>query len=341
MNTIAETRKGELLGQLTLNRGAAINVAAPARPARRTRRWAMFAVPLCLFGAWLYVQLTNQPAQVQVTTEQKPPPPVRSAPIRSAQPHSLQAAGYVVARQSATVGARTTAAVRAVYVEEGSFVQAGEVMAQLDDRVKRAQLDLMDSELAAARSRVAEVREELRASRVRYDRVLTLSGRQLTSQAELDHAITTVSQLETRLATAQQMAETAAHQANVYRLELEDYLIRAPFAGVVTSRSAQRGEIVSPMSAGGGFTRSGIATLVDMGSLEVEVDVTEDYISRVSAEQGVHIVLNAYPDVSYDGRVIAVIPTADRNKATIRVRIALLNADERVIPEMGVRVDFS
>ena len=254
---------------------------------------------------------------------------------------ALQATGYVVARRAATVSARTTAAVQAVYVDDGSYVRAGAAMAQLDDRVKRAQYELATAQLKAANARVVEVDAQIQAAQQRLERLTALTARRMASQASLDDETANLRGQRARRATMAQLAESAARHQQVQRLELEDYVIRAPFDGVVTHRTAQQGEIVSPISAGGGFTRTGIATLVDMASLEVEVDITESYISRVAPRQPVRIVLNAYPERSYQGRVIAVIPTADRNKATIRVRIALTDTDSRVLPEMGVRVDFT
>ncbi len=344
-----DTRRSELLNRLSLDRQAD---DLPAGSRRSGLWWIAVPVVVCTLLGWGIIQarggsdagVSNDATALETRNAENAQGPQPIRPVSRPHPDradaALQATGYVIARQAATVSARTTAAIQAVFVNEGSCVEAGDALAQLDDRVKRAQYELAESERIAAGSRVAEVSAEMEAARLQLERVTTMAERDMASQAQLDEARTAVDHLQARLATARQTVKTAARQADVHRLELEDYVIRAPFTGVVTSRSAQPGEIVSPMSAGGGFTRTGIATLVDMQSLEVEVDVNEAYISRVRPEQPVRIVLNAYPDRNYDGRVIAVIPTADRNKATIRVRIAILEPDARVMPEMGVRVDF-
>ncbi len=335
--TVAQAQN-ELLHKLRLER------AAPARPAPRFRqsRTVTLLALTCAACGWFVMQATDSPATVEAATPAQPSAPVPDTPAepKVAPTASLQASGYVVARRAATVSARTTAAIEAVYVDAGSHVDAGEIIARLDDKVKRAEYELAISQRATALSRVAEARAALAAAQRRLARTTALARRQLASQAELDEADAHAEALQARLVSARGTVRSAERSADVLRLELENYVIRAPFAGVVTGRSAQRGEIVSPMSAGGGFTRSGIATLVDMGSLEVEVDVAETYISRVRPAQEVQVRLNAYPGTRYAGQVLTIIPTADRHKATIRVRIALIDPDAQVMPEMGVRVDF-
>ncbi len=207
-------------------------------------------------------------------------------------------------------------------------------------RQRQSVHELAISKHAGIKIRVAEVETELAAARRREARIRTLADSQLASTAELDEVETRVAMLMARLATIQSDVRIAREQVRVYEIALEDFLIRAPFDGVVTERSAQPGEIVSPMSAGGGFTRTGIATLVDMGSLEIEVEVNETHISKVRSDHKVRVILTAYPDVTYSGKVIAIIPKGDRSKGTVKVRIMLVDGDKHVLPEMGARVDF-
>jgi len=156
----------------------------------------------------------------------------------------------------------------------------------------------------------------------------------------VDAANTQVETLAARLASGETAIVVAARSEEVARVRLDNTVIRAPFTGVVTVKAAQPGEMISPVSAGGGFTRTGIGTIVDMDSLEVQVDVNEAFIQRVRPGQQVEATLNAYPDWRIPAEVIAIIPTADRSRATVRVRIALLERDARIVPDMGVRVAF-
>ena len=252
----------------------------------------------------------------------------------------LDATGYVVARRQATVSSKTTGKVVEVLVEEGMHVEEGQLLAQLDDSITRAQLELSESQLRASGASLDEMKVQLKQARLDLERTSGLAGRQLASQADLDRDTLTVEGLVARLARVEQELNVAERHADVQRQMLEDMQIRAPFAGVVVAKAAQPGEMISPVSAGGGFTRTGICTIVDMDSLEVEVDVNEAYINRVFPGQPVTVALNAYPDVQIPASVIAIIPTADRNKATVRVRIRILDRDDRVLPDMGVKVRF-
>src|SRR5467141_1891827 len=146
--------------------------------------------------------------------------------------------------------------------------------------------------------------------------------------------------LRARLANLQEQIKVAQESLAVAQVQLDNTVIRAPFSGVVIAKSAQPGEMISPISAGAGFTRTGIGTIVDMDSLEIQVDVNESYINRVTSEQPVEATLNAYPDWKIPGSVIAIIPTADRSKATVKVRVAIRSKDPRIVPDMGVRVAF-
>lgn len=252
----------------------------------------------------------------------------------------LDATGYVVARRMATVSAKVTGRVREVLIEEGQQVTAGQVLATLDPVDADAQRDLAAAQLAAARSQIASVQAQLREAEASATRLGRLVRQQLVSQAQYDQAVAQRDALRAQLSVAQRNAQVAAAQLRLADQGVDNTVVRAPFAGVVIAKAAQPGEIVSPLSAGGGFTRTGIGTIVDMASLEVEVDVGEAYIGRVKPEMPVEAVLNAYPQWKIPGRVIAIIPTADRSKATVKVRIALDVRDPRIVPDMGVRVSF-
>lgn len=260
-----------------------------------------------------------------------PPPPVVEAAPTPEKPGmsaggGLVASGYVVARRQATVAAEVTGRVLEVRVEEGQAVKAGDVLAVLEPTLARAELK---GALARTQSAEADLAE---AHRILV-RTKSLAAQGYASAAALTAAQSRVSQAEAQRNSSRSDANRAAAQ-------LDRYEIRAPFSGVVVNKSAQPGEIISPMSAGGGFTRTGICTIVDMSSLEVEVDVSEAYIARVSEGQRVEAVLDAYPNITFPAHVIATIPTADRARATVRVRIAFDHLDPRILPEMAIGVRF-
>ena len=252
----------------------------------------------------------------------------------------LVASGYVVARRQATVSAEITGRIRDVLIEEGAVVEAGEVLAYLDDDRAQIDLDLYEAQEAAANERARALAAQLTEARTVLERTerLVTSGyasdsRRTAQQAQVDS-------LRAQLSAAR--ADLAAAQVRVrsQRDYVDRHIVRAPFGGVVIAKNAQVGEILSPVSAGGGFTRTGIATLVDMESLELEVDVNEGQIQRVSAGQQVEAILDAYPDWRIPAHVEAIIPTADRARATIRVRVALGERDARILPDMAARVTF-
>ena len=252
----------------------------------------------------------------------------------------LDASGYVVARRQATVSSKTTGKVVEVLIEEGMTVEQGDLLAVLDASIPRARLALSESQLASARAFLDEIRIEIRQAVLDLSRTNNLAERDLASKAELDRARLGLQGLQARLRRTERDIEVAERAMAVQRRELEDMEIRAPFGGVVIAKAAQPGEMISPVSAGGGFTRTGICTIVDMESLEVEVDVNEAYINRVYPKQPVTVTLNAYPDLAIPAEVIATIPAADRNKATVRVRIGFVQRDRRILPDMGVKVAF-
>jgi len=219
-------------------------------------------------------------------------------------------------------------------------VEKNQLLAQLDDAIPRAQLNLVESQLSAARASLKELDVQIHQAQLNLDRTRGLASRNLASQADLDRDQLSLEALVARRERADEDVTVADRNVALSRNSLDDMEVRAPFAGVVVAKAAQPGEIVSPMSAGGGFTRTGICTIVDMDSLEVEVDVNEAYINRVEPGQPVRVALNAYPNDPIKAEVIAIIPTADRNKATVKVRIGFREHSARVLPDMGVKVAF-
>lgn len=252
----------------------------------------------------------------------------------------LDATGYVIARRMATVSSKVTGKVKEVLIEEGMAVEEGQILATLDDSINRAQLALSESQVLSARAAIAELEVQIQQAQLNLNRTRDLADANLISQANLDSDRLSLEALEARLQKSQRDIEVAERNVAIQNQLLEDMLIRAPFPGVVIAKAAQPGEMISPVAAGGGFTATGICTIVDMASLEVEVDVNEAYINRVYAGQPATVTLNAYADSPYQAQVIAIIPAANRNQATVRVRIDILNRDSRVLPEMGVRVSF-
>jgi RND family efflux transporter MFP subunit len=252
----------------------------------------------------------------------------------------LNASGYVTARRRATVSSKVTGKVLEVFVEEGRAVRKGQVLAKLDDSQVRASLAVGEAQLETARRGAAEDEARLREAELTLGRREQLVKEQVISKSELDSARAEADSLKARIAVANQQIRVAESVVSQRRTDLVDMEVRAPFDGVAISKDAQPGEMISPVSAGGGFTRSGIATIVDMSSLEIEVDVNESYINRVHAGMPVEAVLDAYPDWRIPAHVIATIPSADRQKATVKVRIGFEELDPRILPDMGVKVSF-
>jgi RND family efflux transporter MFP subunit len=319
--------RSDLLKELRIDRDA-------RRPRRRGRWLALAVLGLLALGSALWF------GRGWLTT-----PTVRTAVAKAATrtrgPGSvLDASGYVTARRQATVSAKITGKVTEVLIEEGMRVKEGAVLARLDDTEARAQLDLAQAQLTAARSQLAEIRAQLDQAERDYTRQQELARRELVSAQSLDAALAQRDMLRARLAAASEQVKVAQRSVSVAEVQLDNTVIRAPFSGIVVAKAAQPGEMISPISAGGGFTRTGIGTIVDMDSIEIQVDVNEAFINRVTPGQPVEATLNAYPDWKIPASVIAIIPTADRSKATVKVRIALKQKDARIVPDMGVRVGF-
>ena len=252
----------------------------------------------------------------------------------------LNASGYVTARRRATVSSKVTGKILEVFVEEGKAVRKGQVLAKLDDSQARAALTVAEAQLETTRRGAAEDEARLREAELTLGRREQLVKEQVISKSELDAARAEVDSLRARISVAQQQIKVSESLLAQRRTDLVDMEVRSPFDGIAVSKDAQPGEMISPVSAGGGFTRSGIATIVDMSSLEIEVDVGESFINRVRPDQPVEAVLDAYPEWQIAGRVITTVPTADRQKATVRVRIAFDALDPRILPDMGVKVSF-
>lgn len=275
------------------------------------------------------------------------PSPPQSIAVKTAlavasgtgQDSILDATGYVVARRQATVSAKITGKIAEVLIEEGQQVGEKQVLARLDPTDAKAQLQLAEATLAASRSQLEDLRVQLAQAQRELHRQEALAERRLTSEQLKEQARSAVDSLDARLATQALQVDVSRSALQVARVNLDNTVVFAPFAGVVVAKTAQPGEVVSPMSSGG-FTRTGIGTIVDMDSLEIEVDVNEAFIGRVRPGQAIEARLNAYPDWAMPAEVIAIIPTADRSKATVKVRIGLLRKDSRLVPEMGVRVAF-
>jgi len=252
----------------------------------------------------------------------------------------LNASGYVTARREATVSSKVTGKVMEVLIEEGMKVTNGQVVARLDDSNVKTSLDVAVAQLASARAALAETEAQLKDANLEFQRATELAKQHIASQSDLDLAESNAKALEAHLAQQKLDVTVADRNVAMWQQQMDDMIIRAPFDGVITTKDAQPGEMISPVSAGGGFTRTGIGTIVDMTSLEIEIDVNESYINRVEPGQPVEATLDAYPDWKIPCKVIAIIPTADRDKSTVKVRVGFDRLDPRILPDMSVKVAF-
>jgi RND family efflux transporter MFP subunit len=318
----------DLLNELRIDRSA-----PPPAAGRPLWPWLLAGVVL-LAAAVAVFALREQPLAVRTAVA------AEAAAGPTAAASVLDASGYVTARRMATVSSKVTGKVLEVLIEEGQAVEAGEVLARLEPTDADAQRALSAAQLQAARDDVVRVQTQLALAAKTLARNRELAAKQLVSHQLLDQSQAEHDALAAQVASARSHARVAERALSLSDIGVDNTVVRAPFAGVVTVKAAQPGEIISPMSAGGGFTRTGIGTIVDMDSLEIQVDVNESYIGRVKPGQQVEAVLNAYPDWKIPAEVIAIVPTADRSKATVKVRVALLQRDARVVPDMGVRVSF-
>ncbi|MHB1541029.1 MAG: efflux RND transporter periplasmic adaptor subunit [Steroidobacteraceae bacterium] len=318
----------DLLGQLKIDRSQREQVQA------RRALWPALAILglLAALAGGGYL-LLGRAAAVPVETVRALAPSGQSTAV-------LQASGYVTAEREATVSAQIQGMLTHVYFQEGEYVRRGQVLARLDDSTQLAVLAQARAQLAAAQAQLGQYRVQLALARLDLARDQALIGQHLVSQQAFDTARTQVASLAAQVLT--QRRNVAVARAGVQSAQVqEDYtVVRAPFSGVVVDKPAQMGETISPFFGGGGFTQTGIATIVDMNSLEVDVDVDEAYIDRVHAGQRAVAVLDAYPNWRIPAHVIAIVPTANKSKATVRVRVALDRKSPRILPQMGVRVSF-
>ena len=270
-------------------------------------------------------------------------PEVQTAIVRAdkgGRPALLNASGYVTPRRRATVAAKITARVNEIYAEEGMRVEVGQILARLDDSDAKVRLTAAIADRDATAAALGDLQVNLVNAERELKRNEELFQRRLIAEQQIDTARLAVDSFKARIVLARQQIGAADARIKMAEQDIDNCIVRAPFAGVVVSKDAQRGEMVSPISAGGGFTRTGIATLVDMTSLEIEVDVNESYIARVRDGQPVTAILDAYPDWQIPGKVRTLIPTADRQKATVKVRASFDKLDPRILPDMGVKVTF-
>jgi RND family efflux transporter MFP subunit len=301
------------------------------RGGRRTL--VLAAVGLAIIAVVAIVAVSRS-APIEVTVAS-----ARPAPAAGTQT-VLNASGYVTPRRRATVAAKITGRVTEVLVDEGMVVEQGQVLARLDDSDARRRYEAIRADRDVAGAAIDELEVNLADARRTLARTLDLHADGVASQQDLDSATAAVDALEARLMVARRSLDSAEAQLAVAAQDLENYVIRAPFAGIAVSKDAQPGEMVSPVSAGGGFTRTGISTIVDMESLEIEVDVNESYIARVSPGQPADAVLDAYPEWRIPATVRTIIPTADRQKATVKVRLTFDRLDPKILPDMGIKVAF-
>ena len=307
--------------------------SAPTSPRRVPWVWLLVVLLLTSVVWWMKGSFGSARAvEVRVTQ-------VREVSGTTVARTVLNASGYVTARREATVSAKQTGKVVEVLVEEGSRVEANQILARLDASNLIANKVYAEAQRAAAKSAIKETEALLKQAESAYKRTLDLINAKIATVSDLDKSESDFRSLQAREQRQQLEVTVVEKGIGLWDQQLEDMIIRAPFAGVVTAKNAQPGEVISPMSAGG-FTRTGICTLVDMESLEVEVDVNESYINRVAAGQPVEATLDAYPEWKIPAKVIAIIPTADRQKATVRVRVGFESLDPRMLPQMGVKVGF-
>jgi RND family efflux transporter MFP subunit len=299
---------------------------------RQSRKWWIIAAA-ALLAVGAYFLFGRKPLIVTTATAMVLAADAGPATV-------LDASGFVVARRQATVSSKITGKVTAVYIEEGMSVKAGQILARLDSSQAGLQHGLAQRQIEAANSGLTQVQVRLTEAQRTLTRNEKLMKDGLVSQAALDATAADVAALRAQQATAASQLAVTRSSLELRAQDLDDLVIRAPFAGVVISKDAQPGEMVSPISAGGGYTRTGIATIVDMDSREIEVDVNESYINRVRDGQRTEATLDAYPDWHVASHVLNIVPAADRQKATVRVRIAFDQLDPRILTDMGVKVRF-
>jgi HlyD family secretion protein len=313
----------------------ALRIERRERPAGGSRGPVGIVLLICLLAAAALAWKLVRTKGIEVRTVM-----ARQVGSKSVEHTVLNASGYVTARRAATVSAKVTGKVTEVLIEEGLRVQPGQVLARLDDINVKASLQLAEAQLASAKAALEETRVRRREADQELERQSGLLKSKIAAQADYDHAEAAALAYKAKLEQQQADVIVAERTVASWQQQMEDMVIRAPFGGVVTTKDAQPGEMISPISAGGGFTRTGIGTIVDMESIEIEIDVNESYINRVQTGQPVEAALDAYPDWKIPCKVIAIIPTADRQKSTVKVRVGFDKLDPRILPDMSVKVEF-
>jgi RND family efflux transporter MFP subunit len=324
----------KLLSQLHISR----RHREDARSGGRRGLWLALAgvLAVALFGLAAWYQFSPRAMAVQTATAVAPGAgggPAAGAAV-------LQATGYVTARRQATVSTQITGTLTQVLIEEGVRVEKGQIIAKLDDTGLRASLAVAEANVRSAEAMIQTAQAQLGQAQADSQRQQALVASGMATQQFAEQSRTAVATAAAQLDARRREADAARAQVSQAKVNFEYSVVRAPFSGVVTVKAAQVGEIVSPLSAGGGFTRTGVGTIVDMDSLEIDVDVAETYINQVQPGGPAEAVLSAYPDWKIPARVIAIVPTADRGKATVRVRVGFEQKDPRIVPDMGVRVAF-
>jgi RND family efflux transporter MFP subunit len=315
---------------------SALKIDDHARHSRGTgwMRWFAVILGVLVIGCGVFFALQKKVAPVEVVSAHV------SSPGQAQAATLLNASGYVTPRRRATVAAKITARVEQMYAEEGMHVKAGQVLAVLDQSDYRVRLNSAVADRESTQAALNDLQVNLKNAEIELHRNEELQKSGVTTQQALDNARTTVNSYRARIAATQQAIAAAESKIKIAQQDLANCTVVSPYDGIIVSKDAQRGEMVSPISAGGGFTRTGLATVVDMNSNEVEVDVNESYIERVYEHQPVTSTLDAYPDWQIPSHVRTIIPTADRQKATVKVRISFDKLDPRILPDMGVKVAF-
>jgi len=321
-----------------------LRISDTKRNATRSSRrwlWLIFGVLGLVLVAGAAMAFRDRKAEVEVASARKP---------ANGPAGVLNASGYITPRRRATIAAKITGRVTSVLFDEGTRVTEGQLLATLDDSDARRALDSIKADRDAAQAAIADFEVQLRNAEIELRRTQQLVKEGVQTQQALDAALTTADSLRAKINLAKQQVAASEARIREQQQAVDNCTIRAPYAGIVVSKDAQVGEMVSPVSAGGGFTRTGIATIVDLHSNEIEVDVSESYIAKVQGNQPVTAILDAYPDWSIPAKVRTVIPTADRQKATVKVRISFTDdghvrlidpaTQPRILPDMGVKVTF-
>lgn len=313
---------------------SSLKIHDSARSRSSGKLWRIFAaiVGLAVIITGAMLALRGRTPVVEVAAARAPEGPGSET--------LLNASGYVTPRRRATVAAKITGRVTGVFFDEGMHVKEGQLLATLDDSDARRVLDSAKADRDASKAAIADLEVQLKYAEIELHRAQELHAQKVQSQEALDNARTNVDSLKAKIALARQQVDAAEARVLQAQQGVDNCIIRAPFSGIIVSKDAQVGEMVSPVSAGGGFTRTGIATIVDMNSNEIEVDVNEAFIARVQPQQKVVATLDAYPDWKIPCHVRTVIPTADRQKATVKVRISFDKLDPKILPDMGVKVAF-